>query len=106
MPTFHEVDTEARRRLAKKTRGYQEREIYRGALATLADGRTLEVRPDEGESLRKIKVNLRRSSHELGIDVTYGETEEGTVLVWKEEPQRIRRPRRRRDGQEAMEPTE
>jgi hypothetical protein len=72
-------------------------------LGTLADGRTLEVRPDEGESLRKIKVNLRRSSHELGIDVTYGETEEGTVLVWKEEPQRVRRPRQRRNGQKATE---
>jgi hypothetical protein len=103
MPTFQEVDAEARGRLTKKTKGYQEREVYRGTLANLANGQTLEVRPDEGESLRKIKVNLRRASNELGINVTYGETEEGTVLVWKEERQRIRRPRQRRNGQGAAE---
>lgn len=86
MPIFIEVGPEARGRLIRSSRGYQERQVYRDNLARLADGTMWEIAPEAGESLRKIKVNVRRAANELDLPgVRYGETPDGTLLVWAEE---------------------
>src|SRR3954452_12975782 len=86
MPLFVEVGPEAKQRLQQMTKGDQSRRVYRDMVAQLEAGKHVEVQPDEGESLRKIKVNVRRAGNELGVNVTYGETQEGTLLVWSEAP--------------------
>ena len=82
MPVFREVGPEARERLARKGKGYQERRVYHEHLSQLPDGKSFEIRPDEGESLRRIKGNVSRAARELDLKIRYGETPEGTLLVW------------------------
>jgi hypothetical protein len=89
MPIFIAVGPEARDRLIKTARGYQERQVYRENLANLVDGTIWEIAPEEGESLRKIKLSVRRAANELDLPaVRYGETPSGTLLVWAEESKR------------------
>ena len=97
MPVFREVGPEARQRLMKTSKGYQQRQIFRENLDKLADGRLLEVEAEDGESIRKLKVNIRRAANERNMNVDYGETTEGTLLVWSEGARERRRrgPRRR-----------
>jgi hypothetical protein len=84
MPVFHQASPEARVRLIHRGKGYQERQVYRDNLVRLADGSTWEIEPEAGESLRKIKVNARRAANELNMPIRYGETAQGTLLVWQE----------------------
>src|SRR5947207_11935917 len=93
MPQITTVGLEARDRLRKRTRGYDARAPYREAIANLTDDRALELEPDEGETLRKLKLNVARAAKEANRQVAYGESDSGTLLVWLEEP---RKPRRRR----------
>jgi hypothetical protein len=68
-------------------------------LSQVGGGKTFEVRPDQGEGMRKLKVNISRAAKELGLeDIQYGETEDGVLLVWSEDGQtrRARRGRPRR----------
>jgi hypothetical protein len=98
MPTFHEAGPDARQRLVHRAKGYQERQVYRDNLGRLAGGQTWEIEPEQGETLRKIKVNVRRAANELNMNMRYGETPEGTLLVWSEPashtPRRRGRPRK------------
>src|SRR5947207_864969 len=102
MPVFHEAGPEARQRLISTTKGFQQRQVYRDMLSQLEDGRDMEVQPEAGETIRKIKVNVRRSANEVGVNVGYGETQDGTLLVWKEAPRQRRarrgRPRKTAEG--------
>jgi hypothetical protein len=102
MPVFHEVGPEARQRLISTSKGFQQRQVYRDMLSQLGDGREVEVEPEAGETIRKIKVNVRRAANEVGANVAYGETQEGTLLVWKEAPRERRgrrgRPRKTAEG--------
>jgi hypothetical protein len=83
MPTFQEVEAEARQRLVKKTKGYQDRQGYRDMLSQVGGGRTFELRPEDGETIRRLKVNVSRSANELELQgIRYGETEDGALLVW------------------------
>ena len=103
MPVFTEVGPEARERLVRKGgRGDQDRSAYREMLSHVGGGKTFELRPENGESTRKLKVNVRRAANEMKLeDIQYGETEDGALLVWAEQRQRrARGPRRRRDGSE------
>ena len=102
MPVFTEVGPEARERLVRKSRGYQDCSAYREMLSQVGGGRMMEVRPEDGEGVRKLKVNVRRAANEMKLeDIQYGETEDGALLVWAEQrPRRARGPRRRRDGSE------
>ena len=84
MASFREAGPDAKSRLAKTSKGFQQRQAYRDNLGTLSEGQLLEVVPDQGESLRKLKVNVRRAANELNINVNYGDTTEGTLLVWTE----------------------
>ena len=102
MPIFTEVGPEARERLVKNSKGFQSRAAYREMLSQVGGGRMMEVRPEDGESSRRLKVNIRRAANEMNLeDIQYGETEDGALLVWAEQRQRrARGPRRRRDGEE------
>ena len=82
-------------RLKGQTKGYQERELYRSAIASLRPDQTIEVEPEQGETLRKIKLNLSRAAKEVGRSVKYGETDERTVLAWLDEGNGRRRRGRR-----------
>ena len=95
MPVFREARPEARQRLITTSKGFQQRQVYRDTLSQLENGKEVEVEPEAGETLRKIKVNVRRAANEVGVSVGYGETEDGTLLVWREAA-RQRRARRGR----------
>ena len=86
MPVFREAGPEARQRLLQTSKGFQQRQIYRDNLSMLGEGRIWEVQPEGDETLRKLKVNIRRAANELNMNVRYGETTEGTLLVWSETP--------------------
>lgn len=101
MPLFHEVGPDAKQRLMRTSKGYQQRQAYRDHLSKLSDTRLVEVEPQDGESLRKLKVNVRRAANEMKVNVEYGESENGTLVVWAEparEPGRRGRRRRPDDG--------
>ena len=84
MAQIQRVDTTARQRLKNRTKADQERDQYRSAVSQL--GRQgmmmIEVEPEEGETLRKIKLNLSRAAKELACTIQYGETRDNTVLAW------------------------
>jgi hypothetical protein len=86
MPRFRDAGPEAKQRLLQTSKGYQQRQIYRDHLAELREGMYREVLPEGDETIRKLKVNVRRAANELGVNVRYGETEQGTLLVWSEPP--------------------
>jgi hypothetical protein len=65
MPRFTEVGIEARNRLIRRTQGYENRAPFREALANLQPDQQIEVTPDEGESLRQLKLNLARAAKEV-----------------------------------------
>lgn len=77
-------------RLADTSNGHRYRQPFRDALQALQPGATLELSPEGGESLRKLKVNLRRSANEINVSIAYGETSDGTVLVWLKEARKTR----------------
>ena len=93
MPQVRQQDSSAKQRLKQRTKGYQERGPYREAIATLSGSNTVELVPESGESVRKIKLNLARASKETGISIGYGETHDDTVLAWLTDGEA---PRRRR----------
>ncbi len=82
MVQVRQAGPEARARLAKQGRGYLEREPYRQAMLDLAGDATVELIPDEGESLQKLKRLTKRAAQEVGKVVKYGETHEGSLLIW------------------------
>jgi len=94
MPQITTVGLEAKERLVRRTPGYEVRAAYRQAIANLTNDRALELEPDEGETLRKLKLNVARASKEVNRQVSYGESDTGTLLVWLEEPKKVRRRRK------------
>ena len=99
MARFAEVGIEARNRLATRNRGYIARAPFREALSKLSADQQIEVTPDEGESLRKLKLNLARAAKEVNRNAHYGETAEGSLIVWLEDkPRQKRRPRESTEG--------
>jgi hypothetical protein len=90
MTTIRTVDVSARDRI--RSHHSDTRAPYREAIAALANDRALELTPADGESLRKLKVNVSRAAKEVGREIKYGETDEGTLVVW---PASIRRRTRR-----------
>jgi hypothetical protein len=51
---------------------------------------TLELIPDDGETLRTLRRATNRAAKEIGRDVKHGETQDGTLLVWLAWPTRRR----------------
>ncbi len=66
MVEVRQAGPEARARLAKHGRGYLEREPYRQAILGLAGDATVELIPDEGESLQRLKLLTGRAAQEVG----------------------------------------
>ena len=102
MPKISEVGRDARTRL-KGTGRPNPRAPYIEALDTLEGDQTLEITPDESETLRMIRANLTRAAKEVGKAIKSGETQEGTLLVWLAEPSKagptpVKRTRRKRNA--------
>jgi len=94
MVKIREVDASARQRVKQRTKGYQEREPFRQAVINLSSEKAIELEPDDGESLRKLKLNLARAGKEVGRNITYGETRDNTIVAWLVEGDAA--PKRRR----------
>lgn len=77
-----EIEVSARRRVNQRTKGYRERQPFRDAVANMTPERAIELSPDEGESLRKLKLELARAAKEVGRNIYYGETSENTIIAW------------------------
>ena len=86
MPIFNVAAPDAKLRLVNQSKGFQQRAVYRDHLAELRDGMTWEIEPEGDETLRKLKVNVRRAANELNLNIRYGDTADNTLLVWKETP--------------------
>lgn len=50
--------------------------------AMIKDKAPRQLRPGEGETLRKLKVNVTRAATELGVRLTNRETRDGTLYVY------------------------
>ncbi|HYU21310.1 MAG TPA: hypothetical protein VEQ11_21710 [Chloroflexota bacterium] len=96
MARIRSVDSSAKGRLKQRTKGYEEREPYRRAILSLSGDGTIELEPESGETLRKIKLNLARAAKEVGRPVKYGETTDNKILAWLTDSGGIRRRRGRR----------
>lgn len=81
MPQFVVQDRSALERL-RPARNCQDRQPYRDAIAGLVEGGFVEIAPEDGESIRQVKTNVTRAAHEVARAVRYGETKDGTLLVW------------------------
>jgi hypothetical protein len=99
MPRIAVVDIEARSRLTKRTKGFDARAPFREAITNLDGDSQFEVVPDDGETLRGLRLNLARAAKEANRDVVYGETDEGTLIVWlRDKPKQKRGPRKQREN--------
>jgi hypothetical protein len=58
------------------------REPLRAAIANLQAGDVLQIQPEGNDTLRGLKVTVARIASEMDAHVGYGETSEGTLLVW------------------------
>ena len=96
MPTVQTVDSGARAKL--RNNRTDDRAPYREVIANLSGDRALELTPGDGETLRKLKMTITRAASDVGRVIRYGETEEGTLLVWLADQgaSRQRRTRRRK----------
>jgi hypothetical protein len=92
MPRITTVDlTDARNRLKGRTSGYDDRAPYREAIAKLSGDRILELEPDASETIRRLKHDVTRAAKEVNRAIGYGESREGTLLVWLDSPKTRRR---------------
>ena len=82
MAKISTVGPEAKERLQKTGKSYLDRAPYRDVIADLSDGHMLESELDAGETVRKLKLTVRRAANEIGRDIQYGETDQGSLLVW------------------------
>ena len=76
MPQIRQAGPEARARLAKRARADDEREPIRQAIRNLRRDETLELIPDEGENMRRLKTLASRAANDVGRDIRYGETQD------------------------------
>jgi hypothetical protein len=76
------VGPEAKSRLQNTSKSYEERAPYREAISNINEGQMLELEPDAGESMRRLKLLARKAGSEAGREIQYGETEQGSLLVW------------------------
>ncbi|MFN8522882.1 MAG: hypothetical protein U0821_07210 [Chloroflexota bacterium] len=82
MVQFRQVSESAKQRLRSKSRGYADREPYRQAILSISGSNPIEVVPDSSDTLRKVKLNVSRAAKEVTTNIKYGETVDGTLLVW------------------------
>ena len=92
---------EAKSRLKHRTAGYDARAPYREAIASLTDATALELTPEDGESIRRMRLNVSRAAKEVNRQVAYGVNPEGNLIVWLEAAKPTRRSRKPRAAAEA-----
>lgn len=85
MPRFIEATADAMSRLVNVGTGYRYRQAYRDAIGGLKPGATIEITPEGDEGVRRLKVNVTRAATEVQATIAYGETTDGTLLVWLKE---------------------
>lgn len=100
MPRISQADKNARTRLKQRAGSVDTRAPFREAIAGLEGDGVLEIRAEGQETMRGLKLNVTRAARDLNVDVTYGETVDGTLLAWRRSDIGRRR-RRPRPGQEA-----
>jgi hypothetical protein len=101
MAQIREVDVSAKQRVKQRTKGYQEREPFRQAVLNLSTDKAIELSPEPGESLRKLKLNLARAAKEVQRNIAYGETGDNMIVAWLadgELGQKRRRGRAKKEG--------
>ena len=91
MARMKTVGPEAKMRLRNVGKGYVERQPYRDAISRLSGEEHIEVEPEGSETLRKLKLIMRRSAREIGQEIDYGVTDQDTLLVWIAQPKQRRR---------------
>ncbi|HEX3244273.1 MAG TPA: hypothetical protein VHX16_02605 [Chloroflexota bacterium] len=91
MARMKTVGPEAKQRLRNVGKGYVERQPYREAISKLVGDQNIEVEPESGETLRKLKLMVRRAARENGQEIDYGVTVQDTLLVWIAQPKQRRR---------------
>src|SRR3954464_12277374 len=82
MPKISVEGIEARNEAKKVSKGHEERAELRAAIANLSADQTLRLSPSDGESKRKLKMMTGRAAKEINLDIKYGESETGDLLVW------------------------
>jgi hypothetical protein len=74
---------------------------YREDISSLEDyPDALEYTPDEGESLRKLRVRVTKAAKAEGVAVKHSETVRGTLLVYKPPAEGRTRSRTRKGNSE------
>ena len=72
-------------------------------LESLSSDSVLALTPDEGDSMRALKVQVSRAAKVAGRqdDILYGESAAGELEVWlREKPKQTRGPRKRKEATE------
>ena len=91
MPRITTIEaTAAQARLKARTAGYADRAPLRDAISRMSSERMLELEPDAGEPLRKLRLNMMRAAKEVGREIQQAESQTGTLLVWLAEPKKAR----------------
>jgi len=70
-------------------------------LESLSSDSVLALTPDEGDSMRALKVQVSRAANVAGRkdEVLYGENTNGELEVWlRDKPKQTRGPRKRKEG--------
>lgn len=83
MPRINQTDKSARTRLRQRAGGADARVPFREAIARLEPDGVIEIRAEGRETMRGLKLNVARAAREVQADVTYGETIDDTLLVWR-----------------------
>jgi hypothetical protein len=97
MVKVRQADEGAKARLVSGLRGPTWKQPYLDAINGLESDQVLEFQPDEGETLRQVRVRIARTAKDLSRTLRVGETQEGTLLVWVAEAHTpMRRGRRRK----------
>ena len=95
MARIKPADESARSRLRRGSGAADPRAPFRDAIAGLQGEEILEIRPEGAETLRGLKALVTRAGKQAGVDILYGETVDGMLLVWRRSATRGRgRPRR------------
>ena len=101
MARIKTADESARSRLRRGGGAADPRAPFREAIVSLRGEEVLEIRPEGDETIRGLKAIVTRSGNQAGVEVVYGETTDGALLVWRKTPTRGRGRPRRQDAARA-----
>jgi hypothetical protein len=101
MATGRKVNAEEVSDIKSTAKGKKEPEWFQyveeiSAIGAYPDA--IEYEPDQGESLRKLRVRVTKAANSQEIEITHRETARGTLLVYRPPAEGTRRGRRKRGG--------